>query len=295
MRRSFSMAVLVTLPAIWTAMQASGQAPAEWKSVKVPDVWKNPPAGIDNLSWYRGFVTAPDAWKGKDLELFVEPTDAAHEVFFNGRKVGSAGEFPPFFRSGLGGADRFFVPADAVRYGAPNVVAIRVYNLEGRTGFNLASPVLFGDKDAVRMTGDWQFRPGDNAAFAKFEGDQPPAGTTLFAKIENAAEVAKTLKRIDDAGPQSPAEALQQFVVPDDMEIELALSEPEIRQPLSIKWDPRGRLWVCEFIQYPDPAGLKMVSRDKFLRSVYDKVPPPPPNHFPGLDRISFHEDTDGD
>ena len=71
--------------------------------------------------------------------------------------------------------------------------------------------------------------------------------------------------------------------------------QPLVRQPLSIKWDARGRLWVNQFIQYPDPAGLKMVSRDKFLRSVYDKVPAPPPNHFKGLDRISFHEDTDGD
>ncbi len=38
-----------------------------------------------------------------------------------------------------------------------------------------------------------------------------------------------------------------------------------------------------------------MVSRDVFLRSVYDKVPPPPPNHFKGSDRISIHEDSDGD
>jgi putative membrane-bound dehydrogenase-like protein len=38
-----------------------------------------------------------------------------------------------------------------------------------------------------------------------------------------------------------------------------------------------------------------MVSRDKFLRSVYDQVPAPPPNHFPGADKITIHEDTDGD
>lgn len=285
----------VIVLALGLALRATAQAPAEWKAVKVPDVWKNPPAGIDNLSWYRGFVKPPDAWKGNDLELFVEPSDAAHEVFFNGQKIGGAGEFPPFFRSGLGGADRFFVPVASVRYDAPNIVAIRVCNLEGRTGFNIAAPVLFGEKEAVRMTGDWQFRPGDNAAFAKFDGDKLPEGAVVFAKVDSAAEVAKTLKRIDDAGPQSPAEALKQFSIPDDLEIELALSEPEVRQPLSIKWDPRGRLWVNQFIQYPDPAGLKMVSRDKFLRSVYDKVPAPPPHHFPGLDRISFHEDTDGD
>ncbi|MCY2966359.1 MAG: c-type cytochrome [Planctomycetota bacterium] len=271
------------------------QAPVDWKPVKVPEVWKNPPAGEENLSWYRGFVQAPADWKGNDLELFVEPVDAAHEVYFNGKKVGNAGEFPPFFRSGLAGTDRFFISADTVRYDAPNVVALRVYNQEGRTGFNAAPPVLFGGKQAIRMAGDWQFRPGDNAAFANFDGTKVPAGYPLFSKLEDAAEVAKTLKRIDDAGPQSPAEALKLFTVPSDLEIELAVGEPDISQPLSIKWDTRGRLWVNEFIQYPDPAGLKMVARDKFLRSVYDKVPAAPPNHFKGLDRISFHEDVDGD
>ena len=34
---------------------------------------------------------------------------------------------------------------------------------------------------------------------------------------------------------------------------------------------------------------------DKYLRAVFDKVPPPPPNHFRGKDKITIHEDTDGD
>jgi putative heme-binding domain-containing protein len=54
-------------------------------------------------------------------------------------------------------------------------------------------------------------------------------------------------------------------------------------------------MWVVQYLQYPNPAGLKMVSRDNFWRAVYDKVPPPPPNHFRGADKITIHEDTDGD
>ena len=52
------------------------------------------------------------------------------------------------------------------------------------------------------------------------------------------------------------------------------LSEPQIAQPLSMNFDERGRLWVVEYQQYPYPAGLKMVSRNKYYRAVYDKVPP---------------------
>ncbi len=102
----------------------------------------------------------------------------------------------------------------------------------------------------------------------------------------------------DDAprrGPLSPREALAAFTVPEDLEIELVLAEPAVRQPVSINFDERGRLWVVQYLQYPHPAGLKMLSRDGVWRAVYDKVPAPPPRHFPGLDKVTIHEDADGD
>src|SRR5205085_3959296 len=73
------------------------------------------------------------------------------------------------------------------------------------------------------------------------------------------------------------------------------LAEPVVKQPLSITFDERGRMWVVQYLQYPNPAGLKLVSRDRYWRAVYDKVPPPPPNHFKGKDKITIHESTKGD
>ena len=55
-----------------------------------------------------------------------------------------------------------------------------------------------------------------------------------------------------------------------------------------------GSGW-CSTCSIPFPAGLKMVSHDGVWRAVYDKVPPPPPHHFRGKDKITIHEDTDGD
>lgn len=87
--------------------------------------------------------------------------------------------------------------------------------------------------------------------------------------------------------------------VSDDLEIDLVLSEPLVRQPLHMSFDLKGRLWVVQYIQYPDPAGLVELSRDKVWRVGYDRMPPPPPHapgsKFRGRDRISIHEDTDGD
>ncbi len=97
------------------------------------------------------------------------------------------------------------------------------------------------------------------------------------------------------AAPRPPAAAAAAFHVADDLAWEQLLAEPIVEQPVFLTFDERGRLWVVQYRQYPNPAGIKMVSHDNFWRAVYDKVPPPPPHHFRGRDRITIHEDTDGD
>jgi putative heme-binding domain-containing protein len=96
------------------------------------------------------------------------------------------------------------------------------------------------------------------------------------------------------AGPFSPAESMQHFTVPADLHLDQVLAEPVVRQPVSFSFDERGRLWVVQYLQYPAPAGLTVVSRDKFWRTVYDKVPAPPPHHVRGEDKVTIHEDSRG-
>jgi putative membrane-bound dehydrogenase-like protein len=95
--------------------------------------------------------------------------------------------------------------------------------------------------------------------------------------------------------PSNPRDTLKQLKVPEGLELQLVASEPAIRQPVCLNFDERGRLWVVQYLQYPFPAGLKIVKYDEHLRAVFDKVPPPPPNHFPGADKITILEDEDRD
>ena len=99
----------------------------------------------------------------------------------------------------------------------------------------------------------------------------------------------------DHPPPLSPEEELKRLKVADGLAIKLVAAEPQVAQPLSICFDDRGRMWVLQYRQYPNPNGLKPVAVDQYLRTRYDKLPEPPPNGPRGQDRISIYEDTDGD
>ena len=93
----------------------------------------------------------------------------------------------------------------------------------------------------------------------------------------------------------TPEEAVNRMQVADGFEVQLVASEPLVRQPVCVEFDDRGRLWVIQYLQYPNPEGLKRVQVDRYSRTKYDRVPGPPPHGPRGADRITILEDTDGD
>ncbi|MEZ6151475.1 MAG: ThuA domain-containing protein [Pirellulaceae bacterium] len=74
--------------------------------------------------------------------------------------------------------------------------------------------------------------------------------------------------------PLSPEESLKHYVVPQGFHLELFAAEPDFQgKPIAMNWDERGRLWVCETLDYPNE--LKPIGQ--------------------GRDRIRICEDTDQD
>ena len=90
-------------------------------------------------------------------------------------------------------------------------------------------------------------------------------------------------------------DAASKMTLAPGLRAKLFAGEPQIRQPILVKCDDRGRLWVIQYLQYPNPAGLKRVKVDRHSRTVYDRVPEPPPRGPRGEDRITICEDADGD
>jgi putative membrane-bound dehydrogenase-like protein len=284
------------LGAFSTGLAADLPVPSPgWQLVSVPGF-----TNFTGAAWYRAWVKVPDAYFSRhERNLFEESVGVnirdlagAHEVWVNGRKVGTGGAFPPAYRSGRETIHRHKVPAGTLRPREWNEIALRVYNPSGPGGFFGDAPFIMDYFLECIFEGPWEFRRGDGYTPGGAVTNRPAA-----AAFEKFRESNRVLGRAEQVhGPKlSPAESAAKMRPGADFVAELLLSEPLVAQPTHFSFDERGRLWVAQYRQYPYPAGLAMLSRDKYYRAHYDKVPPAPPNHDRGADIISIHEDTDGD
>ncbi|MBA4187103.1 MAG: hypothetical protein C0467_03710 [Planctomycetaceae bacterium] len=101
------------------------------------------------------------------------------------------------------------------------------------------------------------------------------------------------LPSLADAQGFTPEEAVKRMKLPEGFSVRCVAHEPMIRQPTSMSFDNRGRMWVLQYLQYPNYAGLKALKQDQYLRTIWDKVPEPPPHGPKGADKITILFDPD--
>lgn len=66
--------------------------------------------------------------------------------------------------------------------------------------------------------------------------------------------------------PRIAAAAAAGFLVPPDFQTQVFATEPEIRQPIAMAFDPRGRLWVAENYTYAEnQVGFALQFNDRVL------------------------------
>lgn len=152
---------------------------------------------------------------------------------------------------------------------------------------------LSGVWAVVITQGGWAAEAAPSSAPPAARSSEPFANDRARA----AAESLRVRGQIHVANvpPRSPEQTVASFKLLPGLEAEVVLHEPDVRQPVWMNFDERGRLWVVEYIQFPYPAGLKIVDIGDQFHVTFDKVPPPPPRNDRGADRISIHEDTNHD
>ena len=91
----------------------------------------------------------------------------------------------------------------------------------------------------------------------------------VSAEVYEAAQPRRRRPMADGLAPQEAADAM---TVPPGFTVKLLAAEPDVRQPIAMAFDDRGRLWVAEAYSYP----VRLPDEE-------------------ARDRILIFEDTDGD
>ena len=283
---------------LFFAAWPSGRA-QEWRMVTVPGVDDvSPPTGV---GWYRCWMKVPNNWAtlgGRDLwvesvTLTVDASHTAHEAFLNGKRLGGSGNFPPDAKPSDALAKRYKVPGGSLAKGKWNELSIKVFNPDGEGRFRGSGPSIQGYFLECLFGGEWEYRPGPEAALGQALEAKP--ARAAYDSFHEASRVLFEAQKLVHGERLSPEESLKKFELADGLIVETVLHEPLVAQPTHLSFDARGRLWVSHYVQYPYPAGLRQISRDKYYRAKYDRQPKPPPHHSPGRSRVTIHEDTDGD
>ncbi|MEU8663577.1 alpha/beta hydrolase [Actinoplanes philippinensis] len=111
-----------------------------WRDWTVPDNWGDHSdlSSYDGFAWYRRTFTLParpDGVTDAAVVAALGKIDDADQAFLNGQEIGRTGGFPPTFDS-TWEVPREYYPADGLlRWGAVNVLAVRVYDGTGGGGF----------------------------------------------------------------------------------------------------------------------------------------------------------------
>lgn len=143
---------------------------SKWDEIYAPSPWEDEGyPGYDGFAWYRKRFVAKEDWKGKVLHLHMGTIDDADELYVNGYFIGFGGQFPPHYISEYGWSREYLLPSWCLKYGATNVIAVRVYDgglsggiTRGKLGiFQTIDPLLAEQP----LDGTWKIMTGDDDAW----------------------------------------------------------------------------------------------------------------------------------
>jgi putative heme-binding domain-containing protein len=254
----------------------------------------------------RAYVKVPAGWTDasgpnvitQSISMLVPETFPNSQWWINGQSIGAPIRVKGAESTDATDSQKVNYRRLAVPYGVlkkDQVVQIDALIDEGslRSFPQIAAPTIASYHEEINLAGVWLLKT--STAFEPTKAELPPANFQPFDKVMPGTAPLAAPTEMQPTRHLSPGESLAAMQVTDGLIVDQVLAEPDVGQPVGMTFDGAGRLWIAEYRQYPYPAGMKIVSRDKFYRAVYDIFPAPPPQGPRGNDRISVHEDADGD
>ncbi|MFT5222186.1 MAG: enterochelin esterase-like enzyme [Glaciecola sp.] len=124
---------------------------SSWETTTVPtsDGHEGKYDSYNGFGWFRRSFVLPAEADGLNLVLSAGFLDDADEAYLNGTLIGKSGEFPPNADSQWFERRLYPIPAAALRYGAENVLAVRINDVDGGGGW-YKGPVGVFSKERLR-------------------------------------------------------------------------------------------------------------------------------------------------
>lgn len=106
-----------------------------WDHITVPGAWEaQSHPDLDGYAWYRKTVIIPESLKKDKVILVLGRIDDSEEVFFNGVRIARNRYFPSRNEKIYSDAwqkERFYyIPLHIIRWNKPNVIAVRVFDVQ---------------------------------------------------------------------------------------------------------------------------------------------------------------------
>lgn len=286
------------------------QKPAtRWSMTELPKGSGSIPPSLKSIAngkiHLRAYCIAPSGWTDasgpnvitQSISLLIPESFPPGRWWVNGRDLGKPIRLPPVETTSSAPAaklnyQRLAVPYGVLKKDQPVQVDVVIEVKNGLGEGSIAAPNIASYHEEISLAGVWLL---DTSRVETIQIEKAPDDYKLFDQVVPGTTPLAAPAEFQPTRHMEPAESLQAISVTEGLKVEQVLTEPDVGQPVGMQFDAIGRLWVTEYRQYPYPAGMKIVSRDKFYRAVYDIFPEPPPRGPRGNDRISVHEDTDGD
>lgn len=137
-----------------------------WESIYVPSSWEEHGyKDYNGYAWYRRHIRIPKKTVKENLFLYLGRIDDVDEVYFNGRLIGSTGDFPPDFKGAYETQRRYFIPHDLIDFAGYNTIAVRVYDSHGPGGIRSGKIGIYTNDMIpvdLDLTGKWKFNLRDS-------------------------------------------------------------------------------------------------------------------------------------